>query len=338
MKGAPRGMSHIAETCILHIGVPKTGSTALQQSLHAGHAALLARGVLYPAQMANHKFIVSAMMDDPGRFDIHRLAGRPPQAVVAWNDRQMQAFAAAQDAARPRALLLSSEHCLLLKPAELARLHDHLTGIARTVRVLAYVRHPLAHARSRIQESVKNGVKTLEQALARPLRLEFDSAIEDFATAFGRENVSVRAFPGDRGGDVVADFLGWIGLGDLDLPVQRSNESLSHPALLLADALTGIAPRFSPQRAARIAPLLARIRGPKVALPPGMPPMNAAKVAVYLAYFDKTWGVTLDPPPDSAAPAAAFTDETVRALAELLNEMALELEQRETPKDKGRKP
>ncbi|QKE65450.1 hypothetical protein HNE05_19475 [Aquipseudomonas campi] len=56
---------------ILHIGLPKTGSTALQQALHQSREALLRQGVLYPAKVhreddPKHNFVLDLVRKGQG--------------------------------------------------------------------------------------------------------------------------------------------------------------------------------------------------------------------------------------------------------------------------------
>jgi hypothetical protein len=56
---------------ILHIGLPKTGSTALQQALYQSREALLREGVLYPAQVhreddPKHNFVLDLVRKGQG--------------------------------------------------------------------------------------------------------------------------------------------------------------------------------------------------------------------------------------------------------------------------------
>ncbi|WJN59943.1 hypothetical protein OH686_14400 [Pseudomonas sp. SO81] len=56
---------------ILHIGLPKTGSTALQQALYQSREALLRQGVLYPAQVhreddPKHNFVLDLVRKGQG--------------------------------------------------------------------------------------------------------------------------------------------------------------------------------------------------------------------------------------------------------------------------------
>jgi hypothetical protein len=51
-----------AGTRLLHIGIPKTGTTALQRAAAANREALLAHGVRYPGRTVNHREAVCALM------------------------------------------------------------------------------------------------------------------------------------------------------------------------------------------------------------------------------------------------------------------------------------
>src|SRR3954465_13397921 len=50
---------------LLHIGLPKTGTTTLQRGAAVNRASLGAQGVCYPGQEFNHRDAVTALMQRP---------------------------------------------------------------------------------------------------------------------------------------------------------------------------------------------------------------------------------------------------------------------------------
>lgn len=325
-------MKHKAKRCVLHIGVAKTGSTAIQVSLEAAADQLAMAGVLYPSQAQNHKFLVSLFRRDPERLDFHRVKRKSPEKVARFNARARATLAAEIDRTRPTTLLLSSEHCALLTRDELGSLRVYLESLAEQVHVYAYVRHPGYQISSMMQERIKGGTRRIDDLRTDPPYVKYQRVLNRFTAAFGSDAMHVRAFPGDPPArrDVVQDFLEWIGLWDDDNPVAsvRANESLSWPAVLIADAMSSFAPKSSTSRAGH--KYLNQITGPRLVVDPASMQAVLAVAQPELDYLEREWGLILPGPEDISDPVdppEMFGPDTIRAIAKVLNNLALEVRQ-----------
>ncbi len=69
---------------LLHIGIPKTGTTAVQTAAAAARGALLVHGVLYPGRQVNHLEPVCALMGRQFGSTSEGTAVVPP--LARWND------------------------------------------------------------------------------------------------------------------------------------------------------------------------------------------------------------------------------------------------------------
>lgn len=329
----PAGTMFKADTCILHIGVPKTGSTSIQKSLFEASGQLAERGFLYPTVQRVHKFLVSTAMETPEKFDVHRQLGRDNKAAQE-HDAQLCAQLGREMAdRRPHTLVLSAEHCVLLKLSEVSRLRDYLLTLAQEVQVYAYARHPGYQLPSLIQEQVKNGARRLSELREAPPFMRYQSILGKFVDVFGKDAMHLRAFPGDPPwrSDVVRDFLDWTGIWTDEDPVAslRANESLSATALVLADALSELAPKFSGRRAAQ--PFLNRIEGPKMAVDSELLSALLEIAAPEIAYLEDNWGLTLAAPePGAPDHQDLFGPDSVRSVVQLINDLALELRRKRT--------
>lgn len=67
---------------LLHIGIPKTGTTALQRAAAENRSVLLQHGVCYPGRTVNHREAVCALMGRPFGW---RGAGESVPAMGHWN-------------------------------------------------------------------------------------------------------------------------------------------------------------------------------------------------------------------------------------------------------------
>lgn len=197
---------------ILHIGMPKTGSTVLQNCLRASHARLSARGALYPSnpqdsRFNNHRMLIFGFMgfeDLPRHVRKHDGYSRDNLA-----DRYAEFLAHLRDqvaTARPDWTILSSETLYRrLKPAARQALPEALATIGGgETRVAVYLRRPSSYYLSALQQRLKAAHTVTPPRVQSPV-----AVLESYAAVFGRAAIAPRLY--DRaalkGGDIVTDFL-----------------------------------------------------------------------------------------------------------------------------------
>jgi hypothetical protein len=219
---------------ILHIGMPKTGSTALQDSLNRSHDGLLAHGVLYPENpgkvgFINHKYIVADLLDHD-RLPRHLVRGQDA-GTIADKQRAFRRHLMRQVRdARPRGLVISTES-LFRSFNQAAR--DKLAALFADLRTepeaVAYLRKPSAHFASALQQHIK-----ASSIVRAPKVPHYRSVIGSYEKLLGRGRVHLNLF--DRAalheGDIVADFavkyLGPLGVPrSVLLAPETTNETLS---------------------------------------------------------------------------------------------------------------
>lgn len=188
----------------IHVGVHKTGTTALQYSLATRRAALKEQGISYPAAgipaaaaLWGHHDLAWALRDgDPGglcrmvRAEIGSEAGTPSD----------------------RAVLSSEEFCLLRNATLFQPLKDAFSGWA--FRPICYIRR-----QDQLLESVYNHhVKSLGETsdiidFARRIRRRLDHrmVLGRLEQAFGRDTMTVRLYDKALIGDTVSDFFSLLG-------------------------------------------------------------------------------------------------------------------------------
>jgi nucleoid DNA-binding protein len=217
--------------CVLHVGMHKTGTSSIQQSLNgfADERHLYANITGHP----NHsRAIFEALGFQPGE----RGAAGGAKGGAANRGRSADPAALARlsrsiDDARGRTWVVSGEGMSLLPPAALRRLHDFLRPRFDQVTIAAAVRAPAGYMASAFQEPIKQGARD-NLNLARRYR-SYRRTFEKFDEVFGRENVELwkfdpRSFPE---GCAVRDFCRRLGIA---IPVERIvrvNESLSREAM-----------------------------------------------------------------------------------------------------------
>jgi len=223
---------------IIHMGLPKTGSTALQMALAQSRPALAQAGILYPAFQHEFNTHYLLMGLDPAAPEatlwpwliarhggLSNLRSRA-EASYAEMLRQVQAK-------RPRLLILSSEVFLEFGTADsLRHLAGRLRQISDDISLMAYIREPAAMYLSLLQQRARSQALNSLPALHR-----FRDPIERAEAAFG-VTAQLRGYDPAllEEGDVVTDFVTHVLDRAIDpalLPRLRANESLSAEAVCI---------------------------------------------------------------------------------------------------------
>lgn len=132
---------------LLHIGVPKTGTTALQQAAATNRDALLRHGVRYPGSGTSHRHEFAALM---GRDTIWTAKGPAYPTPAAWKTLM------AEMAGDPeRRIFLSHEYAAAATDEQAARFLDEL---GPRIHVVIGVRNYPELLTSRWQQYVKSGL------------------------------------------------------------------------------------------------------------------------------------------------------------------------------------
>lgn len=223
---------------ILHIGMSKTGTTAVQDSFARSRAYLASRGVLYPrnpegTNQRNHQVIACGLA--PLRRlsrEFHSRYGDQKAARAAY--RAFVDVLRAQVAeVRPAGLVLSGESMFrALGKTGGGRLRDLVGAFGGETRIVAYVRRPSEHFLSHIQQAMR-----FSHAPRMARSREILPVLDAYAALFGAAALDARAFRRDlmAGGDVIEDIrarhLDDLGVAADGLrPPGFANESLSAEA------------------------------------------------------------------------------------------------------------
>jgi hypothetical protein len=210
----------------LHIGSPKTGSTAIQHFLAENREALLRHRILYPraATIGQAHHVIGAAVHP---WKAHRLGGMSPDAALAQATAEI---AAEIEAHRPETLVLSTEYLWgALAPAHVRRVLEAFPGW--NLRVITYLRRQDLLAQALYVQSVKAGhtggfAEWLKGAQAGPMSpFEFDRILQSWAGC-GAE-VVVRVYEkGSIAADIRADFLEILGAAGA-VPLPAENDSVN---------------------------------------------------------------------------------------------------------------
>jgi hypothetical protein len=340
---------------LVHAGWPKTGTSTIQNVLHANRGYLLERErALYPSLAPNLSNALGSIFKEHSRKrKATKVAGLTDEEVAALRSKHLGALEAELSSGDWETLLLSAEGVSNLMVPEFAKLREWCEGHASECTVLVCVRHPIDWTRSVIQQFLKRG-DTLDRLYEDPPTPEYRAKISRAIAAFGRENVRVFDFESATrgGGGIVGAFAREAGLGApaqefLASRAPRYNESLSMEAARILDSLNRQRPMFvGDARASRRAKLgrelayLRRVGGRKFDVPGWVKGRIVPESREDVAWLNETFGLNLYPdvfsdareaavssadgsevPTDVPAAAEALSDEAVGGLAEVLGEL-----------------
>ena len=275
---------------LLHIGLAKTGTTALQNFLYEHRDELESRGIYYPTHQAmgqlrgmNHRIVLShiaiealAQGSIPGNAFPENALKQNPNRLKAPFDRFWTTTLNHIRTRKPKLLILSCEGLgqpfeATASPGALIQLRSLLEAalttaghapkeISSRTTVIAYLRSPLPHLKSRAQQKFRFQTEVSASTLFPPI----DAIFESYEHVFNQP-VSVQS--ADRSalinGDSVADFVYKYVPDALDLlksgpSVYGTNQSLDTATLWALNQWLAQSPQWIPK--ALYPPLRARMK------------------------------------------------------------------------------
>jgi hypothetical protein len=224
----PGGVRVTLRNLVLHIGVAKTGSTALQKFLQGNRELLARHGFYYPAtgEAGN------GQMDFAKTF-VHT----PPATMVmpADPDGVRRSMLAELQPVADTVLISSEVFARADNPAEIRALFP-----AVPVKVICYLRRQDRRAESQYNQLVKLKGETasFQEFLPRIRVLDYRKLLDPWAEAFGQDAIVVRVYQRDRlpVWSIVPDFLQQIGVPhppNVAVRADNPNPSLTPAGLAL---------------------------------------------------------------------------------------------------------
>ncbi|MEL6959094.1 MAG: hypothetical protein AAGL89_09115 [Pseudomonadota bacterium] len=341
---------------IVHLGMPKTGTTTLQSWLYLNRKALAVRGIGYDRmayrrrdQRSAHTELSFCARDRVGLLQMDRGLrikhqifdlGQQRSFVMKYEPvfaRSLRRMAAPQ-------VILSSEYlgAGLQSEEEAKALDDWLSQFFDDIRYVIYFRRQEDLVLSSYQQRLKSGhVGDFDSFLHKHAVHNYAQIADRWVSAVGRDKLDVRLFERDWlvDADIIADFSNAIGLDEiLDRPASQ-NESLSLAAQELLHAVNRKIPHKS-EDGKRHNPVYAKVRDHIVDMADSGPARTLTGEQIdqvrslnqrhnedlRAAFFPQREELFAPRPAKGSDPEAIDHKEQVaRAAAELANRMAIEL-------------
>ena len=227
----------MSKTVYLHIGMPKTGTTALQMFLPENEALLNEKGFTYP------------MM--PFRFENIGIR-RNGHFLTVWDNKENmpewgQGFSVVKEALQKFDNVILSDENIWSRQRLDNFWEDGLAEfekIGAKVRVIAYLRSQDDQVESNWNQKVKDKKtrmkitfeKFMEEERYWYMPFHYNEVLDRISSYIGKDNLTVRVYEKQQfiGGSLFADFLDAIGLGlteDYKLPDYVPNVRLPNTAV-----------------------------------------------------------------------------------------------------------
>lgn len=212
--------------CILHIGMHKTGSSSIQESLHSKLST--SEWCYLDLIHANHGVVCGHAFRSGFATPLDRAQGLDDSQIAPRREWNRQLVVAALRGCRAENAILSGEGFSIFTADEAAELASLLKQHVCSVRVVGYVRPPLSFLESRFQEQLKVHAPNWHKVTDAKYRFRF----EKYDLLYGRAQVDVRRFEPARfpEGCVVRDFCARLGIRLQADWIVRTNEGLSREA------------------------------------------------------------------------------------------------------------
>ncbi|GAB2718977.1 hypothetical protein [Halomonas garicola] len=218
------------EEAIVHVGMHKTGSSSIQATLHNLASEPGAPAGYLKLNSPNHSgFFMTLLSEKPEEYHAHKLNGRTKQEAKEIQKRFERDLEYALSVFDSRVLIISAEDLSAPGMTEnmLGRLKNILSRYCCSVRVVGYVRPPVAYMQSAFQQRLKGGDQYGLDV--KKLWPHYRKRFQTLDRVFGKEKVDLVPFlPGSLyQGDVVLDFARRAGVELTEEDLVRTNESIS---------------------------------------------------------------------------------------------------------------
>lgn len=226
-------------TLYLHVGSWKAGSTTLQSFMALNYRAFAKAGFYIPTNTENHTFLAHKFHQE--RTSHKAAQGRDLVKLERQAEREIEELLRAS---RTQSVVCSSEFLFGMSEASIRSLKTFFEPYFSSIKVVVYIRDPVKHAVSAVNEQVKQGHHTLEQAYNSAYLVNPNTFknLNNWRRVFGESAVYTNLLDKDYlyNSDLLLDFSKAIGLSALEnfnFSIKKENETLSADAIYLASLI-----------------------------------------------------------------------------------------------------
>ncbi|NVK42726.1 MAG: hypothetical protein HWE39_15905 [Oceanospirillaceae bacterium] len=290
---------------LLHIGMHKTGTSALQTSFFHGREELNRHGLHYFDYSDNHSAAFFSLFSKfPEKYHINRRHGiTTPEAALEHNKKLEKDIRQRLHDAPAGTTIISGEDLSLLQREQIPALKDFLGQYFDSIAVIGYARPPVSFMNAYAVQALKGG-KPLSAIDPASLAPSYQWRFKKFQDTFGTDNVRLKPYHASllRKGCIVADFLGELNAPDSiygALTIKRVNQHLSMKAALLLDLENqngGSASNGAHHAAAKrnFLAAIGKIDGPRFSLPAATVKAVLEKEAWDIGWMQRQFPETID--------------------------------------------
>lgn len=230
------------KTIYLHIGAPKTGTSALQHFFYMNAERMYEDGIWYPEFEASLK-IEEKLGLFSGNATFLRQCGRKLEDICEEEKKQVKKILD-KIIMEEKDTLLSSE-LLFWSGAEL---YQNLKSWGVNVKVIVYLRRQDYWGESMWNQNIKKSAYMMvkpcfEYILESNALLDYYKKLQEIATVIGKENIIVRTYESAGAQDTFSDFFKILGINDISKYTKdkyQANPSLSANYVEIKRILNGI--------------------------------------------------------------------------------------------------
>lgn len=231
----------------LHVGLHKTGTTAIQKKLFYNRDYFRNRGLGYLSTEANNSMSIYSMFcNNPEVYHINVRKGiNTIEAAKQHNDTLRRKIERDIQSSDTPIFVISGEDISHLTDDNIVCLEQFFRPLVDEITVVAYVRAPQDMVNSNCAQALKGGetFTSLERNLPKPL---YKRRLEKFDNVFGAEAVKIRVYQSNT--NIVHDFLRLVGfeaLDEVNADVDRENVSISMAGAKFLNIINETFPLFT---------------------------------------------------------------------------------------------
>lgn len=206
---------------IIHVGMHKTGSTSIQETLKG----YFSHGIKYAnLGSSNHSVpITTIFSDNVYNYGNHVINGRGRKEIDDLREKSRLMLLNELNNPDVDKLIISGEEISYLSEKSVLNMRGFLEKYAKKIKIISYIRDPIEFSNSALQQVIKGGYKG--DKIPQPI---YRDRFEKYIRVFGRENVEFRLFDKNKflNKSVVLDFCSWV-----DIPLNLISEKTMNESI-----------------------------------------------------------------------------------------------------------